>query len=122
MFVKAVKPGMFDLAKNGGFVHIAVGTVFEVPDSIPLESGQWIVRCDEAGNVTDIPLAKVAAENSRAAAARLRGEAQIASSKAKAADAIADAEEAKVKALEAKVVADEKEEREAEAKAKAKAK
>lgn len=100
MFVKAVKPGMYDLAKNGAFVHVTVGTVFQVPDTMPLETGCWIVRCDEQGNITDLPMVRNAAGNARAAADRARGEAKIAADKAKAADALADAEEAKVAALE----------------------
>ena len=122
MYVKAVKPGMYDLAKNGGFVNVVLGTVFEVPDSLQLNPGDWIVRCDQVGNILDIPMVRNVAEGARALANRLKGEAALAAKKAKDADVLADAEEAKVQALEDKVIADEKAEREAEAKAKAKAK
>lgn len=100
MFVKASKPGMYDLAKNGSFVHVVPGTVFQVPDTMPIEPGCWIVRCDEAGNITELHIVRNTAMNARQAADRARGEAKIAADKAKVADALADAEEARVALLE----------------------
>lgn len=100
MWVKSIKPGMYDLAQTGGFVHVVVGTVFRVPDDMPLDAGTWIVRCDEQGNIMDMSIVKNTADNARAAATRARGEAQVAADKAKAAEALAAAEEAKVAALE----------------------
>ena len=118
MFVKAVKPGMYDLAKTGGFVTVVVGTVFQIPDSIELPHGSWLVRCDEAGNITDPDAVRAHAANMRAKAARDRDLAKIEADKAKRSDAEADAAEARVKALEAAIAEEDAKAKEAERKSK----
>ncbi len=98
MYVKAISEGMYDLAKNGAYVQIKEGTVFEVPDTLRIGPKSWVVRCDRHGNVTDVNVARKAAEDARTRATKEAGEAKIAA--AKAAKEAKDAELAEKRAKE----------------------
>lgn len=99
MFVKAIKPGFYDTARNGRFMEIKVGTVFEVPDTLKL--GAWMVRCDAKGQITDPRVARETANAAKARADKEESEAKLAAARAKTLADAAEREDKRAKQLEA---------------------
>jgi hypothetical protein len=98
MYVKALRKGMFDLARNGTFVEIRVGQVFQVPDDTKIKPTSWVVRCDKQGNVIDPVVARKDADKAREKANKEQQQAKEAA--ARAAKEAKEAEEAEKRAKE----------------------
>ncbi len=92
MYVKALTKGYFDLARNGAFVEIKPGQIFQVPDNT---TARWFVACDEKGNVTDQGEVAKGLSRLEAQAKVAEGEAKLAADKAKQARERLEAERAR---------------------------
>lgn len=93
MFVKAIKPGYYDTAKNGSFMEIKVGVVFQVPDDF---KAAWVVECDEQGRVIQTSALVKGLEALLAKANAAEAEAKLAADKHKQARDAYEAEKKRV--------------------------